>query len=171
LPGPAPQYPRDTNSTIARQSRRYRYHRHVLAICRAGRHPTKLPSQTGNLHHLLMIPYTQCPGCQGPFRRINHNKGWHQELCENRCPLDYSQFHQTSYDDNEIGYITFELQDFYVYVYFNHFGYKDVIYIYHQVFPRGESVQGPAFIIPRFEIDWNKLEQYNERWKLWSILS
>lgn len=118
-----------------------------------------------------MIPLTKCPGCQGPFRRIKQNEGWHQELCDNRCHLDYSQYHQTSFEDNEIGYFTFDLPDFFVYVYINHFGYKDKIYLYHQEFPRGESTQPPFMILERFEIDWNNLNQYNERWKLWSILS
>ena len=118
-----------------------------------------------------MIPLDKCPGCQGPFRRIKQNEGWHQELCNNRCALDYSQYHQTSFEDNSIGYFTFDTPDFYVYSYIDHFGYKDLMYIYHQEFPRGESVQGPAFVIKRFEIDFSKIEEYNSRWKLWTILS
>lgn len=118
-----------------------------------------------------MIPLTKCPGCQGPFKRINPNSGWYQELCENRCPLDYSQFHKTDFDDNDIGYITFYIKDFSVYVYVDHFGLKDTIHIYNRVFPRGESMQRYIFCIPRFEIDWAKLDHYNERWKLWKTFS
>ncbi len=118
-----------------------------------------------------MIPLTQCPGCQSKFKRIRQNEGWHQETCKKYCPLNYSQFHQIDFDDNDIGYLHFYTKDFNVYVYVDHFGIKDLIYIYHKVFPRGESTQQPVFKIPRFEIDWNKLDYYNNKWKLWTILS
>lgn len=118
-----------------------------------------------------MIPLTKCPGCQGPFRRVNHNSGWHEESCMIRCPLDYSQYHQTNFDDNEIGYFTFYTEDFNVYVYIDHFGMKDIIHIYHKVFPRGEATQDTVFRLPRFEIDFSKLEEYNKKWKIWNTFS
>lgn len=118
-----------------------------------------------------MIPLTKCPGCNSPFKRINHNARWHEELCIKRCPLDYTQYHQTSFDDNAIGYFTFYTEDFQVYVYIDHFGMKDLIYVYHRVFPRGENTQKPVFILPRFEIDFLKLEDYNKKWKVWNTFS
>jgi hypothetical protein len=118
-----------------------------------------------------MKPLELCPGCQSPFRRIKQNEGWHQELCDRRCSLDYAQFHQRSFEDDSIGYVTFDTKDFFIYAYYDHFGHKDLIYIYHQEFPRGESTQGPAFIIPMFPIDYSKIDEYNQRWNLWTILS
>lgn len=108
-----------------------------------------------------MIPLIKCPGCQGKFKRIKQNERWHQELCENRCPLDYSQYHKIDFDDNDIGYFTFQIKDFHVYVYIDHYSLKDIIYIYNKIFPRGESSQLPIFRIPIIEIDWNKLDHYN----------
>ncbi len=118
-----------------------------------------------------MIPLTKCPGCQGPFKRINHNPSWHQEICENRCPLLYQQFHPHNFEDNEIGYFIFYTEDFQVYIYVDQFGIKDTIHIYNRVFPRGEYAQRYIFCIPRFEIDWDKLNAYNKRWKLWKTFS
>ncbi len=99
-----------------------------------------------------MIPLTKCPGCQGPFKRIKLNEGWPQEMCEKRCPLGYYQFHQRNFEDNEIGYFIFNTKDFNIYVYVDHFGYQDKIFIYHLTFPKGELTQPPFLIIPRFEI-------------------
>lgn len=118
-----------------------------------------------------MIPLTKCPGCQGPFKQIKQNEYWHQEICDNRCPLLYQQFHQHNFEDNEIGYFTFNTKDFGVYVYIDHFGYKDKIILYHLVFPRGEATQPYFQIIPRFEIEWDKLDKYNDRWNLWKTFS
>lgn len=118
-----------------------------------------------------MIPLTQCPGCQAKFKRIKQNERWHQEMCKKRCPLDYSQYHKIDFNDNDIGYLTFYTEDFMVYVYVDHFGLKDIIHIYNRVFPRGESMQRYVFEIPRFEIDFTKIEEYNKKWKIWRTFS
>jgi hypothetical protein len=118
-----------------------------------------------------MIPFTKCPGCQGPFKRIKQNERWHQQMCVKRCPLDYSQYHKIDFDDNDIGYFTFDTQDFRVYSYIDHFDMKEIIHIYYKVFPRGELTQKPVFILPRFEIDFSKIEDYNKKWKIWSTFS
>lgn len=118
-----------------------------------------------------MIPLIQCPGCQGPFHRVNYNARWHQEMCKDRCLLDYSQYHKINFDDNDISYITFNTQDFKVYVYVDYFDLKDIVHIYHKIFPRGEWTQKPVFIRPIFEIDFSKLDYYNNKWKLWKVFS
>lgn len=118
-----------------------------------------------------MIPLTKCPGCQAKFKCISHNARWHQEMCKKRCSVDYSQYHKIDFNDNDIGYFTFYTEDFHVYVYIDHFGLKDIIHIYHKVFPREELTQKYAFAIPRFEIDFSKLDYYNNKWKLWTLLS
>lgn len=118
----------------------------------------------------------RCPGCQGPLKQINYNEGWHKETCQNECLLEYEKF---SITDN--GYLKFTLKDFKVLVHIDFFGIKDKIYIYHKI-PKRVEVPGTenyyttaagseAFIIPRFEIEWDKLDYYNERWKLWKAFS
>jgi hypothetical protein len=118
-----------------------------------------------------MKPFKVCPGCQGPFKQIVQNKNWHQDLCQNRCDVDFSQFHLTDFDDDTITYQSFYTEDFSVYAYYDSFGYKNLLHIYNRVFPRGQSTHMPIFIIPMFELDFTKLDEYNKRWKLWSILS
>lgn len=118
-----------------------------------------------------MKAFKVCPGCQGPFRRISHNSSWLEELCDHRCALDFSQFHRTSFEDDDIIYQNFNTQDFFLYAYFDFAGYKNEIYIYHKIFPRGEATQNAAFKIPMFDIDFSKVDEYNKRWKLWAILS
>lgn len=118
-----------------------------------------------------MIALTKCPGCQGELRRINHNKSWYEEICFNRCQLDYSQFYKVNFDDNDIGYYTFYTNDFHVYFYIDHFGIKDTIYIYHKVFPEGVGTMPPFIKIPTFDIEWDKLNYYNNKWKIWNLFS
>lgn len=117
-----------------------------------------------------MIPLTACPGCQGPFKQINYNEGWHKETCQNECQLKYEKF---SIIDN--GYLKFAVKDFHVLVHIDFFDIKDKIHIYYKVPKRFEGYiephNPPDFIIPRFEIEWDKLDYYNERWNLWKTFS
>jgi hypothetical protein len=116
-----------------------------------------------------MIPLSQCPGCQNEFFRTNHNSNWHEERCIKRCPLDYAQFHKTDFNDNEIGYFTFSTKDFNIYAYVDHFNIINHIYIYCKEFHKGS--QQPALIFPLFDIDWSKMDFYNNKWKTWLVFS
>lgn len=119
-----------------------------------------------------MKPFTKCPSCQAPFTRISYNINWLEESCSNYgCQTQYRQYFPKSWDDPNLSYIQFKTKDFFAYFYYDHHSYHNRAHIYHNVFPKGESVQSPAFKIPAFEVNFDKLNDLNKRWKLWTILS
>jgi hypothetical protein len=115
-----------------------------------------------------MINSIKCPYCLTVLNLIHYNDDWCKEYCQKDCPIKYEKFYVTTSNDS-IGYIKFDLKDFYVKVYLDYFDIKNQIKICHKVASREFKVDPAVFTIPRFEIDWNKLEYYNDRWKSWLI--
>lgn len=103
-----------------------------------------------------------CPGCQSLFKQTKYNGGWHKEKCQNDCSLQYEKFSI----DNSNGYVRFSLQDFNVYVYIDFFDVKNQIWLYYKINEcEAKRSLDNRIIVPMFNIDWNKLVYYNERWK------
>src|SRR5690606_1788448 len=114
-----------------------------------------------------------CPICHSKFERY-HPDSLKQEVCENRC--GFSQF-LSSFNDKEpkLLFASFNTKKFFVYYYLLDCKYNtSQIYIYHINFPRGESVQNPAFIIPtdKYPLVFpDIIDKIDKKFGLYSLLS
>lgn len=120
-----------------------------------------------------MTPLIKCPGCKVNLSQLTlvHNKIWFTNFCRAKCPTNYSQYHRTNFEDNDIVYFSFDTLDFNVKVYIDLEGSKDKLCIYNKTSSREELYPKPFFTCPRFKIEWDKLDYYNERWKLLRVFS
>lgn len=110
---------------------------------------------------------TQCPGCKGPFKNIIFSQTSCEDGCKNNCSLKYFQCYNIN--NKLFDYFSFEVENFHAKVFLNDkYRAENKIYIYHL---KANSSTSLAFIIPIFEIDWDKLKYYNERWKKLVIFS
>lgn len=117
-----------------------------------------------DMEHVLLT----CPGCQESLKQTDYLGGWYHEICTNHnCTLKYENFSI----DNSNGFLKFRLKDFYVYVYIDFMERKDEIIIHPMKVSRQTQTEPQTFTIPRFQIDWKKLDDYNERWKMWRVFS
>jgi hypothetical protein len=108
-----------------------------------------------------MTPKKVCPNCQNNFLRIIQNENWYEEYC--RCPLHYHQYFNQSFKSDTLKYMSFYTENFLVYAYHNFGPHKDIIHVYHLNFPRA-GAQSPFLELPRFPIDFSKLNDYDKRW-------
>lgn len=136
----------------------------------------------------MIIPrFEVCPICvrkelNPGWKKTNHNTGWWEYACmthftENTTTCDFSQYFFNSYEDLECKYIRFNIKDYTVYLYSDNYGSQDQTisltnpngqtYFYHIVFPRGENVQGPFQIWDKFIIDWDNLDNLNNKLNLY----
>jgi hypothetical protein len=114
-----------------------------------------------------MIAYNKCPTCDGVFRQISYNINWFEEKCDNiKCLSEFSQFHRSSFTDNDIYYCRFSTGDFFAYAYKDHPADGSIIHVFHTVFPRGKIVQSPVLKLPLVDIDFKNLDKLNQKWKL-----
>jgi len=119
-----------------------------------------------------MKPFKECPACAAHFTQDNKNAIWWEEFCSNMfngvnpCPIKFRQYYKSSFQDDQLRYLQFYTKNFHIYVYFE----PDTLwpgktYIYDKVFNRGEHVQGPAFIVNNFPIDFNDLEKIDFKFR------
>jgi hypothetical protein len=95
------------------------------------------------------------------------------------CPVEidskHSSVHYRLYTDvatEEISYCQFYTKNFYIYWYKNWSdNMKDVVHIYHNIFPRGQITQQPFLTLKGKDIDFSNLDKYDEKWKKLSIFA
>lgn len=118
-----------------------------------------------------MKPHKVCPGCQKIFMRLKQHENWYEEYCY--CSLHYHQYFPNSFEAETINYMSFYTKNFFAYVY-GEVGLgncKNIIHVYHLEFPRDQSTQPPALILPFAEIDFSCLDDYDRRWSLLTVFS
>jgi hypothetical protein len=115
-----------------------------------------------------MKPLTHCPGCGTHLikktipEHLNHMI---YENCEARCPIDYFQYYRSSYDDKNVEYITFNTprDKFNLYVYFDHYLYKNIVHVYSNAELKKHGMASPMLVINSSMIDVYKLDNLEEK--------
>ena len=83
--------------------------------------------------------------------------------------------HCTQYidkDTEETRYYTIRLDNFYIYYYCDNdmpkspINSKNMVYVYHNEFPRGEMVQSPFLVLSADKVDINEIRSYDRKWKV-----
>jgi len=125
---------------------------------------------------MILKPYQECPIClcvQKPssWTDINYNTIWWEKMCTNHYSNDcgFSQFFFSSYQDQELSYLTFSTKDFSVYVYGQNHPtevLRNKTYFYHKIFPKDSNVQIPFQIWDNYLPDWNNLDKLNDKLKI-----
>lgn len=115
-----------------------------------------------------MKPLTHCPWCTAPLikktipEHLNHTK---YENCSVRCNVDYFQYYRNSYEEEHVEYITFNTprKRFNLYIYFDHYLYKNIVHVYSEAELKKYGVASPMLVLDSSTIDIYKLDKLEEK--------
>lgn len=117
-----------------------------------------------------MKPLLYCPGCNSSLikktipEELNPFK---YENCPIRCVVDYFQYYKKSYEETEVDYINFNTLDnkFHVYIYFDHYMYKNLIHVYSNATLRKYGIASVMLKLPldKYPLDVSNLQSVNEK--------
>jgi hypothetical protein len=101
-----------------------------------------------------------CPYCGCHLQTVSHNESWFEKYCQDRCKMKYHQYHVSSFQDEELRYITFDTGRFNVYVYFEKGYYPNKIHFYsHQEMEIHGKAMPVVDDLPSDRIPTNELEE------------
>jgi len=118
---------------------------------------------------------TNCFRCQKPLVKSSIQSFKHLVTYTCYGVDGEDEVHCSQYIDKtteETRYYTIHLDNFYVYYYCDNdmpkgpINPKNTVYVYHNKFPRGETVQSPFLKLSTDKVDLNKILSYNHKWKI-----
>ena len=115
-----------------------------------------------------MKPLTHCLHCQAPLidKTIpEHLNCLKYQNCKDRCVVDYFQYFDKSYQEENVTYITFNTPQnkFNLYVYFDCYGYKNIAHIYSNLVLKSKGIASPIMMLPSNQIDLSNLDKLEEK--------
>lgn len=104
---------------------------------------------------------------------LNHTKYKH---CNQRCVVDYFQYYATSYEDEELQYVSMDTPDdkFNFHYYTNHGAYpKNTLLAYSNLELKKNGRAMPFVTLKNFQLDVSKegLEKFQEKLSIYMLFS
>jgi hypothetical protein len=121
-----------------------------------------------------MIPLTHCPHCQSLLVKKTipeHLNPTKYENCSKRCVVDYFQYYNKSYEETELEYVSLYTPDhkFSMYYYTKHHMYPaNLVHVYSQAEIKKHGRAMPLITLKDFQIDFNNLEDLQDKLSLYA---
>jgi len=110
-----------------------------------------------------------CPYCGSSLDNYQATESWFQQSCARRCDMDYMQFFDKSFDDENIIYNRFCTDHFLIYVYYDHPQLPYISHIYSRAVLKEVGTAFPIIKLPSNKINIFNLEELDKKLQTLSL--